>query len=50
MIKSNVKVDEAAVKKYNEEQIWSAHCKLCGHEITGTLSEIKAHMKKCHGK
>lgn len=48
MIKSRIKVDEAAVKAFNEEQKdWTAVCRVCGVTISGTLVEIRSHT---HGK
>lgn len=50
MIKSTVKVDEVAVKQFNEEQKdWTAHCRICHRSITGTLSDLRNHAA-CHGK
>lgn len=40
-----IKVDEVAVKKFNEEQKdWTAVCRLCKTKITGTLTEIRGHV------
>ena len=51
MIKSQIKVDDEAVKQFNEEQKdWTATCRICGQKLTGTLSEIRAHGVTCHGK
>lgn len=50
MIKSRVKVDETAVKAFNEEQKdWAAWCHICNDMIIGTLAELRNH-KECHGK
>lgn len=44
-MKTLIKIDEEAVKKYNEEQKdWTATCRLCKVAITGTLSEIRGHV------
>jgi len=51
MIKSVVKVDEEAVKAFNEEQKdWTATCRVCGVKLIGTLGEIRKHGELCHGK
>lgn len=39
MIKSRTEVDPEVVKKFNEEQIWTATFK--GQVISGTLSELR---------
>lgn len=45
MIKSIVQIDEAAVKKYNEEQRdWIATCRKCHEVISGSLTEIRGHV------
>lgn len=45
MIKSRVVVNEAEVKKFNEEQKdWTATCRLCHKVITGTLADIRGHV------
>lgn len=50
MIKSRIKVDEAAVKTFNEEQKnWTAKCPICGQLLTGTLAELRMH-GEIHGK
>lgn len=44
-IKSRIVVDEIAVKKFNEEQTnWTATCRKCKVELSGTLAEIRGHV------
>lgn len=50
MIKSQIKIDEVAVKAFNEEQKdWTAQCRICYETLTGTLADLRKH-KECHGK
>lgn len=44
-MKTLIKVDEAAVKQFNEEQKdWTATCRLCKVKLIGTLTEIRGHV------
>lgn len=44
-MKTRIKVDDAEIKKFNEEQIdWTASCKKCHVNLTGTLSELRGHV------
>jgi len=48
MIDSRIKVDDAEVKRLNEEaKDWTAVCPVCGAALTGSLAELRKH---CHGK
>lgn len=39
------KIDEAAVKEFHETtKRWTGRCRHCGEELTGTLSELRAHV------
>lgn len=44
MRKSRIVVDEAAVKKVNNEASdWTAVCSVCGKAIVGTLCQLLGH-------
>lgn len=50
-MKTRIEIDEAIVKKFNEEQIdWTAVCRICKMTITGSLADLRAHKANCHGK
>lgn len=48
MIPSQIVVDTEAVKKAQYEATnWTAVCKICGVELTGTISQLKEHKHVC---
>lgn len=39
------KIDEEAVKEFHETtKRWTGRCRHCGAELSGTLSELRAHV------
>lgn len=46
----DAEVDVALVKAINEKKIWTSFCKVCNKAIDGTLTELREHHVKCHGK
>lgn len=50
-MKTRIVIDEAVVKKFNEDQKdWTAFCRVCKKEISGSLAELRSHKANCHGE
>lgn len=44
MRQNRVVVDEAAVKKFNEERTdWCSYCQVCQKQVCGTLDQLRNH-------